>query len=83
MADGLPTVTFRTPVNQEILGPLGRYAVLDDDQSLTDELVRLLADPEADRIGRGMRARAVEHFSWDAEGERILDIYMAALKARA
>jgi glycosyltransferase involved in cell wall biosynthesis len=83
MAVGLPTVTFRTPVSQEILGPLGRYAVLDDDQSLTDELVKLLGDPEADRIGRGMRARAVEHFSWDAEGERILDIYMAALKARA
>lgn len=83
MAVGLPTATFRTPVSQEILGPLGRYAALGDDQALTDELARLLADPDAERIGRALRARAVERFSWDAEGERILGIYQAALKARA
>jgi glycosyltransferase involved in cell wall biosynthesis len=82
MAVGLPTVTFQTPVSREILGPLGRYARLGDDESLADELERLLDDPEAGRIGRALRARAVEHFSWDAQARRILAVYAAAAKAR-
>lgn len=75
MAVGLPTVTFETPVSHEILGPLGRYAALGDDAALADEIERLLDDPEQERISGAMRARAVEHFSWDEAGRRIVDIY--------
>jgi glycosyltransferase involved in cell wall biosynthesis len=82
MAVGLPTVTFQTPVSREILGPLGRYARLGDDESLAAELERLLDDPEAGRIGRALRARAAERFSWDAQARRILAVYAAAAKAR-
>jgi glycosyltransferase involved in cell wall biosynthesis len=83
MALGLPTVTFQTPVSHEILGPLGRYASLGDDESLAVELERLVDDPEAERIGRALRARAVEQFSWDHQARRILAVYGAAWKARA
>lgn len=83
MAVGLPTVTFQTPVSRELLGPLGRYARLGDDESLAAELERLLDDPGAERIGRAMRARAVEHFSWNQAGREILGVYGAAIKARS
>jgi glycosyltransferase involved in cell wall biosynthesis len=75
MAVGLPTVTFATPVSHEILGPLGRYAPLGDEGALAEEIERLLDDPQHGRIARAMRARAVEHFSWDDAGRRIVDIY--------
>jgi glycosyltransferase involved in cell wall biosynthesis len=82
MAVGLPTVTFNTPVSREILGPLGRYARLGDDESLADELERLLDDPGAEEISRSLRARAVEEFSWDSQARRILAVYASASKAR-
>jgi glycosyltransferase involved in cell wall biosynthesis len=82
MAVGLPTVTFQTPVSSEILGPLGRYARLGDDESLAAELERLLDDPRAETIGRALRARAVERFSWDAQARRILAVYAATRKGR-
>jgi glycosyltransferase involved in cell wall biosynthesis len=79
MAVGLPTVTFATPVSREILGPLGRYAPLGDDAALAGEIERLLDEPQHGRIARAMRARAVEHFSWDDAGRRIVEIYRALL----
>ena len=82
MAVGLPTVTFATPVSREILGPLGRYAPLGDDAGLADEIEQLLDDPQHGRISRAMRARAVEQFSWDAGGRRIVDIYQGLLDSR-
>jgi glycosyltransferase involved in cell wall biosynthesis len=82
MAVGLPTVTFATPVSREILGPLGRYARLADDASLAAEIGDIIDSPDRDRIARGLRSRAVEHFSWDGAGERILDLYRSLI-ARA
>jgi glycosyltransferase involved in cell wall biosynthesis len=80
MAVGLPTVTFSTPVSREILGPLGRYATLGDDASLADELARLIDDPQRPRLARALRTRAVELFSWEDQGQRILDVYGSLMR---
>lgn len=80
MAVGLPTATFSTPVSREILGPLGRYAVLGDDASLADELARLLDEHQPERLSRALRARAVELFSWDDQGQRIMDVYASLVR---
>jgi glycosyltransferase involved in cell wall biosynthesis len=39
-------------------------------------MLRLLRDEAlARRLGDGLRRRAVEEFSWDAGGERIIGVY--------
>lgn len=81
MAVGLPTVTFDTAVNRELLGDLGVYARVGDVAHLADRLISLLHDPiEADNRGRALRRHAEEHYSWDAMGRRLVEIYEAALR---
>ena len=76
MAAGLPTVAFNTPVAREILGDLGVYGQVGDSADLARALEVLVADPGfRARRGRELRARAVEHFSWQVAGLRLLDIY--------
>lgn len=80
MAVGLPTVTFDTPVAQEILGELGVYARLGDAQDLAQALARLLQDQEgAGELGWRLRERALERFSWEKAGLRLAAIYDALL----
>lgn len=76
MAAGLPTVTFHTPVAQEILGDLGVYARPGDSTDLAQALAALVRDPglRAER-GRLLRQRAIDAFSWRATGQRLADIY--------
>lgn len=79
MAVGLPTVTFDTPVAHEILGDLGVYAQTGDVASLADHLDHLLRDePERRDLGRRLRRRAIDEFSWWAAGHQILAVYEAA-----
>lgn len=82
MAIGLPTVTFATPVSQEILGLLGRYAPLKDDAALADEIEFLLDDLNGEELGRALRQRAIECFSWDAAGKQIIQIYTGLMGVR-
>ncbi len=43
---------------------------------LVDAVVELLADESRrERLGRSARATAIEHYSWDAIGRRLVDIY--------
>jgi phosphatidyl-myo-inositol alpha-mannosyltransferase len=45
-------------------------------QSLIDAVVELLEDEERrERLGRSARATAIEHYSWEAIGRRLVDIY--------
>jgi len=81
MSVGLPVVAFDTPVNREFLGDLGEYATLGDADDLARAMLRLLGDEAgADERGRGLRERAVEHFSWSRTGEQILDIYESLVR---
>ena len=77
MAVGLPTVTFDTPVSHEILGDLGVYATTGDHESLAANLELLLyAGAEGgEELGRLLRRRAVEKFSWHAAGLKLISIY--------
>jgi len=84
MAVGLPTVAFDTPVARQYLGPDGLFAERGDVASLTDQL-RAALFPAADaarrsrQIGRQLRQRAIQHFSWEPAGRQIVDIYRELL----
>lgn len=79
LAVGLPTVTFDTPVAREILGDLGVYARVGDAGALADRIDDLIADDATRRdLGRLLRNRAIQEFSWWNAGEQILAIYEAA-----
>ena len=76
MAMGLPTVAFDVPVSREYLGALGLYARAGDASSLAEALENALADRENVRaVGRSLRERAVERYSWSAAGHKIMDVY--------
>jgi glycosyltransferase involved in cell wall biosynthesis len=82
MAMGLPTVAFDVPVSREYLGSLGAYARPKDVASLASTLEDLLHDRErAEALGKGLRQRAIERYSWTAAGEMIMDLYDRVSKA--
>ncbi len=69
-----------------LLVPIDQFAdgtPVDPDRFVADlaaAMNSLLADPErARRMGRAGRARAIEHFSWDAIAERTVDVYRSVL----
>jgi glycosyltransferase involved in cell wall biosynthesis len=85
MSMGLPTVAFDTPVSREYMGPLGVYAGQDGDPAaLADAIASLLDDPtgRAD-LGKKLRARVAEHFSWERAGRELSDIYRDVLGRKA
>jgi glycosyltransferase involved in cell wall biosynthesis len=82
MAMGLPTVAFDVPVSREYLGQFGAYAQPKDATSLAVALESLLDDHErAQAVGRDLRQRAIERYSWATAGEMIMDVYDRASKA--
>jgi glycosyltransferase involved in cell wall biosynthesis len=76
MAMGLPTVVFDNPVNREILGNLGVYAILGDVKSLAESLVGILRDrSRARELGDQGRRKAATDYSWRAVAQRLTNIY--------
>lgn len=80
MAVGLPVVAFDTPVAREYLGGDGLLAVPGDVKSLAQNLTARLFPaqqaPDSYRaMGRRLRERAVQHFSWDQAGQQIVQAY--------
>jgi len=76
MAIGLPTIAFDTPVNRAMLGDLGVYAPLGDRAGLARALVQVASDPDLrERLGRGLRRRAVEQLSWSGGALALGSIY--------
>lgn len=81
MAMGLPVVAFDTLVNREVLGEYGVYAEPYSPQSLGREILFLLNHPEdAGRLGKELRKRVSENFTWlqvaqrlEAQYEKILE----------
>lgn len=83
MACGLPTVTFATPVAQEILGADGVYAKVGDAASLAETLRGLLDDPaHRQRLGRVLRERAEAERSWAGATDKLLAVYHQAWRRR-
>jgi glycosyltransferase involved in cell wall biosynthesis len=76
MAMGLPIVAFDTPVSREYLGDLGMCAPPGSVEGLADRILALLQDPdEARRLGKRLRQRALERYTWEQSGRRIDHIY--------
>ena len=78
MAMELPTVAFDTPISREYLGSLGTYAgPVGDAGALAEAINRLLnlPAPERQSLGRRLRRRASEYFSWERSGRQLVDIY--------
>lgn len=83
MAAGLPTVVFDTPVNREILGSDGVYARLGEENDLAEKMRQLLDDDQARLcLGRKLRQRVEENFSWEAIGRKILAVHQKVLAKR-
>jgi glycosyltransferase involved in cell wall biosynthesis len=76
MAMGQPVVAYDTAVHREYLAEHGIYAPSGDVVSLAESIRALLHDPERRVcVGRKLRQRAAEHYSWQRAGERICDLY--------
>ncbi len=76
MAAGLPVVVFDTPINRFMLGDYGIYAKFKDVKDLAEKLLWVINNMDSSmRLGRMLHRRLVEHFSWDAISERILEVY--------
>jgi len=84
MAMGLPTVVFDTPVNREILGDLGIYAELGNPISLSEKLEMLLSNENlAKNLGKKLREKAVNVYSWKVTGEKLMDVYQTVLSHKS
>jgi glycosyltransferase involved in cell wall biosynthesis len=82
LAMGLPTVVFDNPVNREILGNLGIYAMPGDVKSLAGALLGILKDQSrARQLGAQGRQKATADYSWLAVGKRLKTIYDAVERA--
>jgi glycosyltransferase involved in cell wall biosynthesis len=79
----MPTAAFDTPVSREYLADAGVYAPMGDPEGLAAALARLLDNPAwAAELGRRLRQRAVEHYSWDQAGRRIVEIYESVISGQ-
>ncbi|MFQ6058240.1 MAG: glycosyltransferase family 4 protein [Anaerolineae bacterium] len=76
MAMALPTAAFATNVSREYLGDYGVYAEVGNPVALAEAMGSLLADEAmATELGQRLRERAVQKYSWERAGERILEVY--------
>lgn len=83
MASGLPVVAFDHPVARDYLGDDGVYAAPGDIDQLARGIETLLADREAAKtLGKKLRARALEKFSWDASAQKIQSAYAQLVTPR-
>lgn len=76
MAMGLPTVAFDTPVNREYLDRWGVYVEVGNELAFAEAIASLLEDEErARKVGRHLRERATESYSWERAGRQIVRVY--------
>jgi glycosyltransferase involved in cell wall biosynthesis len=80
MAIGLPTVAYDTPVAREYLGMDGLLAIRGDVESLAAKLSMALFPSEDNptlylEAGQRLRQRAIQQFSWQQAGQKMVAIY--------
>ncbi len=75
-AMGLPTIAFDLPANREILGDLAAYPAAQTPEALADTILEMIANPsEAHWRGQALRERAIQHLSWPARLNELLEVY--------
>jgi glycosyltransferase involved in cell wall biosynthesis len=76
MAMSQPVVAYDTPVHREYLAELGSYAPAGNVEALAQAIQELAHHPgRQSSIGRALRQRAAEKFSWPAAAHQISDLY--------
>ncbi len=84
MAMGLPTVAYNTPGQAQYLGSLGLYADVGNQEQLVARVVEMIEQPERRRdIGRRLRERAEQSFSWRKTGLLLAGYYQQVLSRSA
>lgn len=87
MAVALPTVAFDTPVAREYLGSDGHLAVRGDVDSLADKILVSLFPKPTDvwtlEMGKRLRHRALQLFTWEQAGQMIVNTYRELIERRA
>ena len=80
MACGLPVVAFDTPVNREVLGDTGSYAIYGNAGDLAAKISALVAD-SGTRTGLSqlVREKALREHSWESRGKMLSEVYQVML----
>lgn len=83
MACGLPTVTFESAVNREILAECGIYAEYGNAKDLAAQIISVLQDRERlAELGRQSRERAVKIHSWEVRAGQLMGLYRNLLQSQ-
>jgi glycosyltransferase involved in cell wall biosynthesis len=85
MAAGVPLVATALPANREAIedGVHGVLVPPGDPEATAAAIGRLLDDPVlANRLGEAARARAIQHFSLEAQGAATMQLYDELLLSR-
>jgi glycosyltransferase involved in cell wall biosynthesis len=81
MALGQPIIAYDSAVHREYLADLGVYAPSGDVAAFTEAIVTLLHRPRHGLVlGQKLRQRAIQMYSWQKAGERIVSLYKQLTK---
>ena len=81
MALAQPIVAYDSAVHREYLADLGVYAPSGDVAAFTEAIAALLHQPERRlALGQQLRQRALQTYSWQKAGERIVSLYKQLTK---
>ncbi|VAW39176.1 hypothetical protein MNBD_CHLOROFLEXI01-4921 [hydrothermal vent metagenome] len=81
MALGQPIVAYDSAVHREYLADLGVYAPSGDVTAFSEAIATLLHQPDrCQELGKKLRQRAMQTYSWQKAGERIISLYKQLTK---
>lgn len=82
MACGLPTVTFDSNINREILGDTGIYVEHGNTAALADAIVSTIHNSDlTTSLGARLRERAILEHSWNARSKQLISVYRKLLSS--
>jgi glycosyltransferase involved in cell wall biosynthesis len=82
MGAALPLIASDFPLWRRILGTTGCALFVDpqDPQAIADAIEFILRHPdEAEKMGRRGQAAVLEHYNWDTEAEKLVNLYSGLL----
>ncbi len=81
MALGQPIVAYDSAVHREYLADLGVYAPSGDVAAFTEAVASLLHQPQhRQELGKKLRQRAMQTYSWQNAGQRMVSLYKQLTK---
>ena len=83
MGAGLPVIASDFPLWRHILGDSGCGILVDpqDPRAIARAIEYILTNPhEAEEMGRRGRAAVLEHYNWDVQAQRLVNLYSELVK---